>query len=118
MLLSGHVDHNVDAASLNLRGFYARLERVFLIVAARIDQSLPTGASRRRELPLQRAVELPDTRPAVIFGDLVDELDRYRGFRQVGPQRLRPRARRAAWVSRWFSILLEQPSFTRHSRGR
>ena len=29
------------------------------------------------------AVELPDVRPAVISADLVDELDRYRGFRHV-----------------------------------
>jgi len=75
--------YNVDAAALNLHGFYAGLERVFLIVAERIDQSAPSGASWRQELLLQMAVELPDVRPAVISADLVDELDRYRGFRHV-----------------------------------
>jgi len=75
--------YNVDAAALNLHGFYAGLERVFLIVAERIDQSAPSGASWHRELLLQMAVELPDVRPAVISADLVDELDRYRGFRHV-----------------------------------
>lgn len=75
--------YNVDAAALNLHGFYAGLERVFLIVAERIDQSVPSGASWHQELLLQMAVELPDTRPAVISAELVDELDRYRGFRHV-----------------------------------
>jgi hypothetical protein len=75
--------YNVDAAALNLHGFYAGLERIFLIVGERIDQSVPSGASWHQELLLQMAVELPDTRPAVISEDLVDALDRYRGFRHV-----------------------------------
>ena len=75
--------YNVDAAALNLHGFYVGLERVFLIVAERIDQSAPSGASWRREPLPQMAVELPDVRPAVIFADLIDKLDRYRGFRHV-----------------------------------
>ena len=75
--------YSVDAAALNLHGFYAGLERIFLIVGERIDQSVPSGASWHQELLLQMAVELPDTRPAVISEDLVDALDRYRGFRHV-----------------------------------
>ena len=57
--------------------------RIFPIVAERIDQSAPSGARWRQELLLQMAVELPDVRPAVISAELVDELDRYRGFRHV-----------------------------------
>ena len=75
--------YNVDAAALNLHGFYAGLERVFLVVAERIDMAVPSGASWHRELLRQMAVELPDTRPAVISEELADELDRYRGFRHV-----------------------------------
>jgi len=75
--------YNVDAAALNLHGFYAGLERVFLVVAERIDMAVPSGASWHQELLLQMAVELPDVRPAVISGELADELDRYRGFRHV-----------------------------------
>jgi hypothetical protein len=75
--------YNVDAAALNLHGFYAGLERVFLVVAERIDESVPSGASWHQELLRQMAVELPDTRPAVISERLAAELDRYRGFRHV-----------------------------------
>ena len=75
--------YNVDAAALNLHGFYAGLEHVFLIVAERIDGSLPSGAAWHQELLRQMAVELPGVRPAVISGQLATELDRYRGFRHV-----------------------------------
>ena len=73
----------VDAAALNLHGFYAGLERVFLIVAERIDASVPSGAAWHQELLRQMAVDLPDTRPAVISEQLVAGLDPYRGFRHV-----------------------------------
>ena len=76
-------DYYVDAAALNLHGFYAGLERVFLIVAERIDKSVPSDASWHQELLRQMAAELPDTRPAVISEQLATQLDRYRGFRHV-----------------------------------
>ena len=73
----------VDAAALNLHGFYVGLERVFLIVAERIDVSVPSGAAWHQELLRQMAVDLPDIRPAVISEQLAAELDPYRGFRHV-----------------------------------
>ena len=76
-------DYYVDAAALNLHGFYAGLERVFLIVAERIDGSVPSGAAWHQELLRQMAVDLPDIRPVVISDQLAAELDRYRGFRHV-----------------------------------
>ena len=75
--------YHVDAAALNLHGFYAGLERVFLIVAERIDGSVPSGAAWHQELLRQMAVDLPYIRPAVISEQLAAELDRYRGFRHV-----------------------------------
>lgn len=75
--------YNVDAAALNLHGFYAGLEHVFLVVAERIDGSLPSGAAWHQELLRQMAAELPGVRPAVISEQLATELDRYRGFRHV-----------------------------------
>ena len=75
--------YNVDAAALNLHGFYAGLEHVFFIVAERIDGSLPSGAAWHQDLLRQMAVELPGVRPAVISEQLAAELDRYRGFRHV-----------------------------------
>src|SRR5450756_3046084 len=59
-------DYHVDAAALNLHGFYAGLERVFLVVAERIDRSVPSGANWRQELLRQMTSALPDVRPAVI----------------------------------------------------
>jgi len=51
-------DLYVDAAALNVHGFYAGMERIFTLVAERIDASLPKP-------------------------DLFPMLDRYRGFRHV-----------------------------------
>jgi len=75
--------YNVDAAALNLHGFYAGLERVFLTVAERIDESVPTGSAWHQELLRQMTIALPDVRPAVVSEQLAQELDRYRGFRHV-----------------------------------
>lgn len=75
--------YNVDAAALNLHGFYAGLERVFLTVAERIDESLPTGSAWHQELLRQMTIALPDVRPPVVSERLAQELDRYRGFRHV-----------------------------------
>ena len=76
-------DFLVDAAALNLHGFYAGLERVFESIATRVDHSLPTGDAWHVELLRQMAAELPGVRPPVLSGALVDQLDRYRGFRHV-----------------------------------
>lgn len=76
-------DYHVDAAALNLHGFYAGLERVFLVVAERIDRSVPSGANWHQELLRQMTAELPDARPAVISDETALALDRYRGFRHV-----------------------------------
>jgi len=75
--------YNVDAAALNLHGFYAGLERVFLTVAERIDGSVPTGSAWHQEFLRQMTIPLPDVRPAVVSERLAQELDRYRGFRHV-----------------------------------
>lgn len=76
-------DFLVDAAALNLHGFYAGLERVFESIATRVDHSLPTGDAWHVELLRQMAAELPGVRPPVLSGALVDQLDRYRGFRHA-----------------------------------
>ena len=73
----------VDAAALNLHGFYAGLERVFVLVAERIDESVPAGAVWHQELLRQMAVDLPGIRPPVISEQSAAGLDRYRGFRHV-----------------------------------
>lgn len=76
-------DYYVDAAALNLHGFYASLERLFEVVADGVDQTKPSGPHWHDELLRQMATEIPDTRPAVLSPQARDRLDRYRGFRHV-----------------------------------
>lgn len=76
-------DYHVDATALNLHGFYAGLERLFVIVAERVDESLPAGANWHQDLLQQVSAELPGVRPAVITRPLADDLERFRGFRHV-----------------------------------
>ncbi|MBB4069533.1 hypothetical protein GGQ02_002519 [Salinibacter ruber] len=63
------VDHRIDAVALNLHGFYAGLERVFKIVAERIDQTVPEGGSWHQELLEQMNTELNGVRPSVLSDD-------------------------------------------------
>lgn len=76
-------DYLVDAAALNVHGFYAGLERVFVVIAERVDGSVPQGANWHQELLRQMAAELPGTRPAVLDAGTAARLEEYRGFRHV-----------------------------------
>lgn len=76
-------DHRIDAVALNLHGFYAGLERVFKIVAERIDQTVPEGGNWHQELLEQMNTELNGVRPPVLSDEARKRLDRYRGFRHV-----------------------------------
>ena len=73
----------VDAAALNIHGFYVGLERIFTLVAQRIDASLPGGPNWHQDLLRQMTAEMPGVRAAVLSPDLFPALDRYRGFRHV-----------------------------------
>jgi hypothetical protein len=77
-------DYYVDAAALNLHGFYAGMERIFEVIADGIDRSKPSGQDWHQELLRQIAAEIPGVRPAVISNELRNQLDRYRGFRLYG----------------------------------
>ena len=73
----------IDATALNVHGFYAGLERIFTLVAERIDASLPAGPRWHQDLLHQMTAEMPGVRAAVLSPDLFPALDRYRGFRHV-----------------------------------
>lgn len=73
----------VDATALNVHGYYAGLERVFTLIAERIDLSLPDGPSWHQDLLRQMTTELPGVRAAVLSPEIYPALDRYRGFRHV-----------------------------------
>jgi len=76
-------DLYIDATALNIHGFYAGLERIFTLVAERIDDSLPNGPNWHQDLLRQMTAEIPGIRAAVLSPDLFPTLDRYRGFRNV-----------------------------------
>ena len=76
-------DLYIDATALNIHGFYAGLERIFTLVAERIDGSLPNGPNWHQDLLRQMTAELPGIRGEVLSPDIFPTLDRYRGFRHV-----------------------------------
>lgn len=76
-------DFRVDATAINLHGLYSGVERVFELIADRVDGSVPSGSNWHRELLIQMASEVPGIRQPVISSDLFAHLDRLRGFRHV-----------------------------------
>ena len=76
-------DYHVDAVALNLHGFYAGLERIFELIANRVDRATPDGANWHQELLHQMSADIPSTRPAVMSPELRNQLDKFRGFRHV-----------------------------------
>lgn len=80
---SAEDDYHVDAVALNLHGLYTGVERLFELIANRIDQAPPEGGSWHQELLEQMTAEIPNVRPAVLPVEVRRRLDPYRGFRHV-----------------------------------
>ncbi len=59
-------DLYLDGVALNLHGFYAGLERLFKLIAATVDGTIPQGANWYQMLLEQVSAEIPSVRPAVI----------------------------------------------------
>jgi len=76
-------DLYLDSVTLNLHGFYAGIERIFELIAKRIDESLPSGENWHRELLKQMTIDIKKVRPAVISQPTYDYLNNYRGFRHI-----------------------------------
>jgi hypothetical protein len=74
-------DYYLDGVALNLHGFYSGLERIFELIATRLDGTKPTGENWHQALLFQMATEIPQVRPAVISEAIYKQLDDYRGFR-------------------------------------
>ncbi|HID62134.1 MAG TPA: hypothetical protein EYP49_05265 [Anaerolineae bacterium] len=74
-------DIYIESAALNLQSVYTGIERIFQLVAERIEQSVPAGEYWHTNLLTQMSLELPDLRPAVIRTTTRDDLDDYRSFR-------------------------------------
>lgn len=76
-------DFYLDSVALNLHGFYAGLERLFELIAATVDGTVPRGANWHQVLLDQVAAEVPHVRPAVISDETRQALAQYRGFRHI-----------------------------------
>jgi hypothetical protein len=76
-------DFYLDGVALNLHGFYAGLERLFELIAAIVDGTVPQGANWHQVLLDQMSAESPPARPAVISDEVRQALDEYRGFRHI-----------------------------------
>lgn len=73
----------VDAAALNLHGFYAGVEHLLELIADAVDQTKPTGSNWHQELLKQMAAAVPNIRPAVLDAQTRNQLDKYRDFQHV-----------------------------------
>jgi hypothetical protein len=78
-------DMYLDGVALNLHGFYSGVERLFELIARRVDHNLPTSQTWHRDLLEQMAHDIPGIRPAVavIDQDRVRALDEFRRFRHL-----------------------------------
>lgn len=74
-------DIYIASAALDLQSVYTGIERVFQLVAERIEKSMPVGERWHTDLLAQMSLELPGLRPAVIRTTVRDDLDDYRSFR-------------------------------------
>jgi hypothetical protein len=78
-----HDDDYLDGVALNLHGFYAGVERLFIDIAREIDRAVPDGPEWHRDLLVQMSGEVSGTRPPVIGRQTRRCLEAYRGFRHV-----------------------------------
>lgn len=78
-----HDDDYLDGVALNLHGFYAGVERIFIDIAREVDGAVPAGPEWHRDLLMQMSAEVASTRPPVIERQTRLWLEEYRGFRHV-----------------------------------
>jgi hypothetical protein len=78
-----HDDDYLDGVALNLHGFYAGIERIFVEIARAIDGTVPDNPEWHRDLLVQMSAEVSGIRPPVIGRQTRLCLEAYRGFRHV-----------------------------------
>jgi len=75
----------LESVALNLHGFYSGVERLFELIARRVDQNLPSGDMWHRDLLHQMTQDIRELRPAVISSERVSSLDELRRFSTLSP---------------------------------
>lgn len=78
-----YFDSLISALTLYLENFYMGVERVFRLIANKLDQIIPTGESWHIQLLKQMSLELHPIRSAVISQETYEKLNELRGFRHV-----------------------------------
>lgn len=73
----------LDSVALNLHSLYSGLERIFELIAQRVDRRLPEGANWHYDLLRQVSNDVPDARPAVLSEETAVALDEFRRFRHL-----------------------------------
>jgi len=76
-------DAYLDAVALNLQSFYSGNERLFELIARRVDEVVPGGETWHRDLLRQMAREIEGRRPAVISEASAAGLELCRRFRHL-----------------------------------
>jgi hypothetical protein len=66
-----------------LHDFYNTCERVFEIIARRINGGLPESEQWHKKLLYQMTIEVKNSRPSIISKKLAAELDEYLSFRHL-----------------------------------
>lgn len=66
-----------------LHDFYTGMERIFSRIAKELEGGLPKGEDWHKELLDDMALELEDVRPALISGELRENLEEYLRFRHL-----------------------------------
>lgn len=73
----------INSIALNFHGVYTGIERIFEVIAKKIDQRFPTGDKWHRDLLEQMSVDIPRVRKAVITEETRLILDELRQFRHL-----------------------------------
>ena len=75
--------HYMSSMAMSFHSFYSGLERIFEMIARRIDPIFPSGEHWHRDLLGQMATEIPEARPAVISSETFSMLDDFLAFRHL-----------------------------------
>jgi hypothetical protein len=66
-----------------LHDFYTATERIFRLIALRVDEDLPEGADWHIQLLRRMATNIESIRPAVLDTETAQQLDEYLRFRHL-----------------------------------
>jgi hypothetical protein len=75
--------HYMSSMAMSFHSFYSGLERIFEMIARRIDPVFPSGEHWHRDLLEQMSIDMPEARPSVISSETFSMLDDFLAFRHL-----------------------------------